>query len=189
MLTVQSEFLCTLWLAWSSHWLLLDVHFHLVLREKEFSYLISQKKHELVKLISAFWQVIFQTWQPRFVNLKQQISLLAGLYLMLSFYCLMLHPAPLFVKKLHIKLCFFFFPFFSDSQMSSAGRGGWSCLPGWSTGWRWGGVNQRGAVCWPHPFTSVCANRHINRLSAAASQKVMQHASRWTEIIWDMCEA
>lgn len=47
------------------------------------------------------------------MNLKQQISLLAGLYLMLSFYCLMLHPATLFVKKLHIKLCFFVFFFLS----------------------------------------------------------------------------
>lgn len=40
------------------------------------------------------------------MNLKQQISLLAGLYHMLSFHCLMLHPATLFVKKLHIKLFF-----------------------------------------------------------------------------------
>lgn len=63
------------------------------------------------------------------MNLKQQISLLAGLYLMLSFYCLMLHPATLFVKKLHIKL-FFFLSFLTPKCLVQVEEGGRASLAG-----------------------------------------------------------
>lgn len=49
---------------------------------------------------------------------------------MLSFYCLMLHPATLFVKKLHIKLCFFFLSFLTPKCLLQVEEGGRASLAG-----------------------------------------------------------